>query len=148
MIFDLSLLAQVKKSAKLEEIAQGFQHDDTRPMELPGFQWFVGAICGLAAALLFMVWWSQRKPRHAGGFSPGKLFARALGEMNIGLFDRILLRLVARSSELDQPVVMLFSPALLDQQIAAWSERLSPSPLRRYARGRLIAAMDRVFVDE
>jgi hypothetical protein len=148
MIFDLSLLAQVKKSAKLEEIAEGFQHDDTRPMELPGFQWFVGAICGLFVALLIVAWWSHRKPRQAGGFSPRRLFARALGEMNIGPFDRILLRLVARSSELDQPVVMLFSPALLDQQIAAWSEHLSPSLLRRYARGRLMAVMDRVFVDE
>ncbi len=148
MTLYLPLLAQVQKSSKLERIAEGFQHDDTRPMELPGFQWFIGAFCVLFVLLLAAGWWSQRNARHAAQFSPVRLFSQTIGEMGLSLSDRILLRLVARSSELDQPVVLLFSPALLGQQMAAWSDRLSPSVLRRYALGRLNAVMDKVFVED
>lgn len=142
-------LAQVvMKSSKLEEIAEGFQHDQTRPMELPGFQWFIAAFGALFVLLLLAAWWSQRNNRQAARFTPFKLFTQAVRDMDIGLLDRVLLRSVARSSELDQPVVLLFSPALLDQQASAWSERLSPRPLRRFVRGRLNAVMDKVFVEE
>ncbi len=144
----LFLLAQVQKSSKLREIAEGFQHNDSRPTELPGFQWFIRVFGLLFVALLFVAWWSQRKSRKAARFTPFRLYAQALHTMGLGLFDRILLRFVARSSEMDQPVVLLFSPALLDQQISAWTGRLSLSPVRRYFRRRLNAAMDAIFVDE
>lgn len=142
------VLAQVQNSSKLRKIAEGFQHDDSRAMELPGFQWFIRVFGVLFAALLLFAWWSQRKRRGATRFTPSRLYAQALHTMGVGLFDRMLLRLVARSSELDQPVVLLFSPALLDQQISAWTGRFSFSPLRRYFRRRLDAAGVEIFADE
>ena len=144
----LFLLAQSQHSNKLEKIAEGFQHDDTRPMELPGFQWFIGAFLLLFLALLLVIWWSQRKSREAARFTPARLYAQVLRAMGLGMLDRILFRIIARASDLDQPVVLLFSQPLLDQQISAWTGGLSPSPLRRYVRGRLNAAMDEIFVDE
>lgn len=144
----LTLLAQVQKSAKLEEIAEGFQHDDRRALGLPGLQWFLVAFGLLFVLILLIAWRSQRNAGASSRVSPARFFAQVLREMDLNLVDRLLLRWVARRSALDQPVVLLFSPALLDQQASACVDRLSPAPLRRYARGRLDTVMSRVFIED
>lgn len=144
----LTLLAQVQKSAKLEEIAEGFQHDDRRALELPGLQWFLVAFGLFFVLMLIVAWKSHRNAGSSPRISPARFFAQVLREMGLSLVDRILLRWVARRSALDQPVVLLFSPALLDQQASACVERLSPAPLQRYARDRLNAVMSQVFAED
>jgi hypothetical protein len=147
MIPCLTLLAQVQKSEKLEEIAQGFQYDDRRTLETPGLQWFIVAFGFLILLMLLVAWRSHRSAEGSSRVSPAVFYARVLREMGFSFVDRLMLRWIARRSALDQPVVLLFSPTLLEQQASSCIDGLSPDFLRRYARGRLDTLMNRVFVE-
>ena len=144
----LMILAQVQKSAKLEKIAEGFQYDDRRALELPGLQWFLVAFGLLFVLMLLVAWRSHRNAGPSSQISPARFFAKALRELGLRMDDRALLRWIARRSALDQPIVLLFSPALLDQQASSCVDRRSPAPLRRYARQRMDAIMGPVFVED
>ncbi|HKQ48230.1 MAG TPA: hypothetical protein VJZ71_09195 [Phycisphaerae bacterium] len=148
MIPCLTLLAQVQRSEKLEEIAQGFQYDNRRTLELPGVQWFLVAFGLLFVLMLLIAWRTHRNAGQSPHVSPARFFAKALREIGLSFVDRALLRWIARRRALDQPIVLLFSPALLDQQASSCIDRLSAAPLRRYARQRLDVVMGQVFVEQ
>ncbi len=79
----------------------------------------------------------QRRRTNPVARQPQKLFRSLLRGLSLSTLDRILLRMVARSSGLQQPAAMLLSPELLERASRHWNEQVMLQSVRSSTWTRL-----------
>ena len=93
----------------------------------------VVVLLGLVLTLLVAYGLSRRQTRPAGGAGradPQALFQRLLGKLELAAPQRQLLASMAQELRLENPAVILLSPALLDRYLDVWQTRPSSPPAR------------------
>lgn len=145
MIQLLSIFAQVDYSARVRGLQNAFRPNRTQPPEFKNILIFLGVLVALGCALLIVKHIWRRKTGKLPSQRPAKLFSCALKKLGASLTDRILLRVAARSSGLQHPTLILFSPELFERYAGMWADSITVKPLREYARKRINILAEMAF---
>lgn len=89
-------------------------------------------------ALVYVLRHVRTKTRESPSIQAVRLFRQCLRQLGLRFTDRILMGLAARRCALDEPIVMLFSPELLERHAGRWAAKLPTGPLRHWATNRIL----------
>ncbi len=143
-----AILAQVDYTMRMKGLKSAFQPNENEPPDLTSFLGFVAAVIALITAFMLAraIW--RRKSGSGGSSRPFRLFTHTLKKLGVRLPDRILLRMAARQCGLRHPVLILFSPELLERYAGEWADSISLKPLQAHARRRVDALAEVAFATE
>ncbi len=143
-----AILAQVDYTLRMKGLKSAFHPNENEPPDLMSFFGFVAVVIAIIATFLVAraIW--RRKSGVGGPSRPFRLFTHALKKLGVRLPDRILLRMAARQCGLRHPVIILFSPELLERHAGDWADSISLKPLQAHARRRVDALAEVAFTTE
>lgn len=137
MIYFAGILAQTTYQNRLKGLRGAF---DDKPSDPADFKLIVVLAIALLAVILFSVLLGRirlRAERKAAPRHPEKLFNKVMKRMGLGLTDRCLMRLLARSADLSQPTVMFLSADLFERHTRRWIDSITIKSLQDYIRRRI-----------
>ncbi len=145
MIDLTQLLAQGVYHDRLRGMRGAFNPGRPEPMDMTPLFVFLAAILATIVTILLVRRFRLRKSGAVASNRPMRFFSRVLKQLGIGLADRVLMRTVARSSGLQQPTVLLFSPELLNRHANPWLESVTIIAIRDYAKTRIAFIAAKLF---
>jgi len=140
-----TILAQVDYAMRLKGMSSAFQSGQGEPDSTFAIFGFLPILFTLLLALLIARSIQRRRTAKRSSQQSAKLFTYALRQLDTRRSDRILLRMAARDSGLRQPVLMFFSPELLERYAGLWADSIAVKPLRQYARRRVDLIAETAF---
>jgi hypothetical protein len=148
MTYPHAILAQVDYTMRLQGLKNAFHPNENEPPDLISFFGFAVAVIATVGTFMLVraIW--RRKSGVGVSSRPFRLFTLALKKLGVRLPDRILLRLAARQCGLRHPVLILFSPELLERYAGEWADSIALRPLQAYARRRVDALTGVAFTAE
>ena len=143
-----AMLAQVDYTMRMRGLKNAFQPNENEPPDLMSFLGFVAVVISIITTFVLARALWRRKSGVGGASRPFRLFTHALKKLGVRLPDRILLRVAARRCGLPHPVLILFSPELLERYAGEWADAISLKPLQTHARRRVDALAEVAFTTE
>jgi hypothetical protein len=149
MTLPVVIIAQATSVDRFQSFLDGLQ-TAMHPNEVgpPAIMMTLAFVTAVVAVILLLALLHQRRQRAEASplaGRPMRLFSQALKHLDVSLADRLLMRFVARKSQLPHPTVMLLSPALLERYTATCVDALPLSTLRRHLRTRLKTVAAKAF---
>ncbi|MCG8405131.1 MAG: hypothetical protein MI923_08050 [Phycisphaerales bacterium] len=138
-------LAQSPYHDRIRGLRSAFDNKQTDPTDVKLILVYIVILLAVIVSLLLVKKFRLHKEGSLAPQQPFKLFNRVLKQMEISLVDRILLRMLARSTHMLQPTVMLFSPELFEQHAGRWADSITFKFAQSHARRRLNAVAEKAF---
>lgn len=139
------LLAQSPYQNRIKGLRGAFDNKQNDPMDVMLILVYIGVLVTVIMSLLIVNKIRLHKKSNQAPQQPYKLFNRVMKQMKIGASDRVLMRMLARSTHMPQPTVLFFSPELFEQHVERWTDSLSLKLLQDSARRRLDVISEKIF---
>ncbi len=143
---DLMLAIGSKFEERLRAIRGGFNDRPTDPADIWAVIYML--VIPISAMVLFFAIRQYRQKRREIANAPAhpmRLFDNVLRRMGVGMSDRYLMRAFARSANLPQPTIVLFSRDLFEKSTTRWLNSLSVKAIQTHATARFSAIAEMAF---
>ncbi len=142
----LILAQNTSLEERLRGLRGGFNDRPTDPANIRAVIFMIVIPVSLVILIFAIRQFRQRRREIASAPAhPMKLFDNVLRRMGVRFTDRYLLRMCARSVNLTQPTIMLFSRELFDRNTNRWLDSLAVKALHNHAATRFAAISELAF---